>query len=725
MSRKINVKPPAACKRFEVNEKDLLKIDSTTLIWMAFLLHLVRKFEATLLDFIGDDLVYGPVHSSIGQEAIAAAMGTVLRKTDKVGSSHRAHGHFLAKILMYYSPDNFHPLKDEITPAMQEAVNKTLAEIMGLDAGWCNGRGGSMHLYHAESGNLGSNGIVGGGIPLAAGAAWAERLCHRDAVVVSIFGDGAINQGCFHEVANLAALWDVPVIFFVENNQYAVATSSKDASYVADSGLRSAAYGIDSLIVNGMDPVAVYLAMTECVEKMRKKPFPFLIEAKTYRFYHHSGPLTGSLFRYRSREEEDQWSGRDPVVTFPGNLIAKGVMTDEDLETLKTKTEASVQAAVDSCTAERGDRRYIPASKWPSADTVENQLRGEEDLFEDVAFVEQEDFGDLKEITYVEAIAGVTLRNMEKDSRVITLGEDVANFGGGSYQATKGIPQAFPERIFNTPISECGFVGMAAGAATAGLRPVIEIMYPDFSLVAADQLFNQIGKLRHMFNGQISFPLVVRTRFAVGAGYGGHHSMDPVGIFGLFAGWRIVAASNPFDYVGLFNTALRFNDPVLVIDEHRLYPEKGLMPAGAMDYYIQYGKAKVVREGSDLTVLSYLKGVQDCLVAAENASNEGISVEVIDLRTLDYIGMDYETIGRSVKKTNSVLIVEHSASSMGLAGRLSHEIQERFFDHLDCPIHKLTLPDVPPPVSKPVEQAIIPGPEEIKAKMIQGGRHHF
>ena len=259
----------------------------------------------------------------------------------------------------------------------------------------------------------------------------------------------------------------------------------------------------------------------------------------------------------------------------------------------------------------------------------------------------------------------------------------------------------------------------------AGLRPVIEIMYPDFSLVAADQLFNQIGKLRHMFNGQISFPLVVRTRFAVGAGYGGHHSMDPVGIFGLFAGWRIVAASNPFDYVGLFNTALRFNDPVLVIDEHRLYPEKGLMPAGAMDYYIQYGKAKVVREGSDLTVLSYLKGVQDCLVAAENASNEGISVEIIDLRTLDYIGMDYETIGRSVKKTNSVLIVEHSASSMGLAGRLSHEIQERFFDHLDCPIHKLTLPDVPPPVSKPVEQAIIPGPEEIKAKMIQGGRHHF
>jgi len=725
MSRKINVKPPAVCKRFEVNEKDLLKIDNTTLVRMTFFLHLVRKFETVLLDLVKEDLIYGPVHSSIGQEAVAAAVGTALQKSDLVGSSHRAHGHFLAKILMYYSSAEFNPLKDEMTYLMQEAVNKTLAEIMGLAAGWCNGRGGSMHLYHAESGNLGCNGIVGGGIPLAAGTAWVEKLCQRDTVVFSIFGDGAINQGCFHETANLAALWNVPVIFFVENNQYAVGTSSKDGSYVADSGLRSLSYGIDSLIIDGMDPVAIYLAMAEAIEKTRKEPFPFLIEAKTYRFYHHSGALAGSSYKYRSREEEDEWAGRDPVITFPENLIARGLMTDEELETLEIKAAALVQAAVDFCTVSEGDRRYIPDSKWPTSDTIEDQLRGEEDLFEDVTFVEQGDFIDMKETTFVEAIAGVTLRNMERDTRVIIIGEEVANFGGGSYQATKGIPQAFPERIFNTPISECGFVGLAAGAASAGLRPVVEIMYPDFSLVAADQLFNQMGKLRHMFNGEISFPLVLRTRFAVGAGYGGHHSMDPVGIFGLFAGWRIMGASTPFDYVGLFNTAIRFNDPVLIIDEHRLYQKKGPVPVIDMDYYIKYGKAKVVREGKDLTVLSYLGAVRDCLAAAQEASEQGLSVEVIDLRTLDYIGMDYATIGFSVKKTNSVLIVEHSARSMGLAGRLSAEIQERFFDYLDCPISKLTLPDVPPPVSRPVEKAIIPGPTEIKAKMIQGSRHHF
>jgi 2-oxoisovalerate dehydrogenase E1 component len=228
-----------------------------------------------------------------------------------------------------------------------------------------------------------------------------------------------------------------------------------------------------------------------------------------------------------------------------------------------------------------------------------------------------------------------------------------------------------------------------------------------------------------MFDGQISFPLVLRTRFAVGAGYGGQHSMNPVGLFGLFPGWRIIAPSNPFDYVGLFNTAVRFNDPVLMIDEHRLYPEKGSIPVGTMDYYVEYGKAKVLREGTDVTVLSYLKGVRNCLAAAKGAAEDGIDAEVIDLRTLDYIGLDYDTIGLSVRKTHSVLIVEDAARSMGLTARVSDEIQERFLDYLDCPVAKLTLPDVPPPVSRGLERDFIPSLADIKAKIIQGGRHHF
>jgi len=725
MGKLIEEKLPVVCNRLEVDREDLLDIDRDDLARMLFLLCLVREFETAVLDLHEIGLVYGPAHTSVGQEAVAAATALVLRKTDMVGSTHRAHGHFLAKAFMYYAPDGYRPIEDPITPALQEAVNRTLAEIMGLREGWCEGRGGSMHLYDGESGNLGSNAIVGGGIPLATGAAWGEKLRGRDTVVVSFFGDGAINQGCFHEVANMAALWDVPVLYFVENNFYAVGTATSESSYIPDLGLRSLGYGIESMIVDGMDPVAVYVAMRKATEKMRTGPFPFLIEGRTYRHYHHAGRLPGSSFGYRSKEEEAEWLAKDPITMFSAALVREGVMSDKDTEMLHQKAKASVDEAIAFSTEEKDGKRYIPAAKWPAPETLTRDVRCEEDMFPGVHFVEKKDFDNFKSMSYVEAIAGATLRNMEKDERVIVLGEEVANLRGGAYQASRGIKEIFPDRLINTPISECGFSGMAGGAASVGMRPVVEIMFPDFALVAGDQLFNQIGKLRYMYGGRVSFPLVVRTRVAIGYGYGGQHSMNPPGLFGLYSGWRIMAPSNAFDYVGMFNTAMRLNDPVLIIEHGKLYDESGEVPTDTMDYYIQYGKANVVREGTDVTVLTYLTGVRDCLEAAEELARDGISAEVIDLRTLDYTGMDYAMIGESLKKTGSVLIVEQTPRSMGLAGRISDEIQERFFDYLDCPVGKVAAPDIPPPVSKALEEIMIPSVEKIKAAMAQGGRHEF
>jgi 2-oxoisovalerate dehydrogenase E1 component len=266
---------------------------------------------------------------------------------------------------------------------------------------------------------------------------------------------------------------------------------------------------------------------------------------------------------------------------------------------------------------------------------------------------------------------------------------------------------------------------MAGGLASVGLRPVVEIMFPDFSLMASDQLFNQIGKLRHMYGGQVCFPVVVRTRVAMGFGYGGQHSMDPSAFFALFSGWRIVAPSNPFDYVGLFNTAMRFDDPVLIVEHGMLYAQEGQVPVGTMDYLVQYGKAKVVRPGRDVTVLTYLTGVDQCVRAAQSLEAQGISAEVIDLRTLDYTGMDFATIGESVVKTGSVLIVEQGPRSLTLGGRISDEIQERVFDYLDCPVAKVTALDVPPPVSRRLEEAVLPSQEQIEAAIERGGRHLF
>ena len=729
MSRRIEQRPPATCCALEVDEGDLRAIAREDLERMAFLLYLVRDFETAVLDLKDADLIHGPAHTSVGQEAVAAGMAVALRKADMVGSTHRAHGHFVSKAVMYYAPDGYLPLQHGVTAPVQDAVNRTLAEIMGLYEGWCRGRGGSMHLYDGTSGNLGSNAIVGGGIPLATGAAWAEKLRKRDTVVVSVFGDGAINQGCLHEVANMAALWDVPIIYLVENNFYAVGTGTAESSCVQDLALRSLGYGIDSVIVDGMDPLAMYIAIRHAAEAMRRDPHPFFIEAKTYRHYHHAGRIPGSAFGYRTKEEEDEWRQRDPVEVFPQRLAAMGLMAEDDLRRLRDMARASIDTALAFCTEEREGKRVIPAAKWPPLESLTRDVRCEKDVFQGVQFVEREDFAETRPMTYVEAIAGVTLRAMERDERVIVLGEEVANLRGGAYQATRGIKEAYPERLINTPISETGFVGMAGGAASVGMRPVVEVMFPDFALMASDQLFNQIGKLRHMYGGNISFPLIVRTRVAIGFGYGGQHSMDPGSFFAQFSGWRVMAPSNAFDYVGMFNTAMRFEDPVLMLEHGMLYgvsdqvPAEGLGGGHPLDYYVPYGKARVVREGGDVTVLTYLTGVAKCLEAAEALSAEGISAEVIDLRTLDYIGMDYEAIGRSVQKTGSLLIVEQGPRSLTLGARIADEVQERYFDYLDCPIGHVTAPDVPAMVSRVLEEAFIPSVEQIKQRMAVAGRH--
>lgn len=725
MSKLVERKAPAVCHRLQTTDADLETIDRDDLIRMLLLSHLIREFETKVLSFKDADLVHGPVHASIGQEAVAAAVAVALRKSDMIASTHRAHGHFLSKAFTYYAPDGYRPLQDSVTPEMQRVVNRTLAEIMGLRDGWCGGRGGSMHLYDAQSGNLGSNAIVGGGIPIATGAAWAQRILRTDSIVVSFFGDGAINQGCFHEVANMAALWSVPVLYLVENNLYAVGTRTGESSYVEDLALRSIGYGFDSLTVDGMDPVSMYIAVRDAIENMRREPFPFLIEAKTYRYRHHGGGLIGSAFGYRTKEEEAAWQERDPLDVFPDRLVRSGIMRREDNERLRAVARESLEQAAEFTTEERNGKRTIPAAKWPSAESVGRYIRCEDDAIAGVQFNERGDSDESQTVTYAQAVAGVILRNMERDERVIVLGEEVANLRGGAYAATRGIKEVFPERLFNTPISETGFVGMAGGLASVGLRPVVEIMYPDFALMASDQLFNQIGKLRHMYGGQVCFPVVIRTRVAIGFGYGGQHSMDPSALFALFSGWRIMAPSNAFDYIGMFNTAMRLNDPVLMVEHGELYSEKDQIPAGTMDYFIEYGKAKVVREGTDVTVLSYLTGVRKCLHVAEELAAEGVSAEIIDLRTLDYAGLDIATIGESVKKTGSALIVEEGPRSATLGARISDEIQGRFFDYLDGPVGKVAAVDVPPPVSRKLEEAAVPSLEQIKTQMARWGGHQF
>jgi len=294
---------------------------------------------------------------------------------------------------------------------------------------------------------------------------------------------------------------------------------------------------------------------------------------------------------------------------------------------------------------------------------------------------------------------------------VIVLGEDVHRLKGGTVGATKGIGEAYPERLIGTPIAENGFCGMGLGAAVNGLRPIVEIMYADFCLVAADQLFNQAAKVRHMFGGDHDAPLILRARVAAGGGYGSQHSMDPSGVFALWPGWRIIAPTTPFDYVGLFNSAVRCNDPVAIIECQALYQEKSLVPED-LDYCIPFGKARIVRPGSACTVVTCANMVPVSVAAAEAA---GIDAEVIDLRTLDPLGMDWETIGASVQRTNRLLIVEQTSRGPSLGARIAQEAQERLFDWLDHEILRVSGSQAAPVVSKVLETAALAQEDDVIA----------
>jgi len=351
-----------------------------------------------------------------------------------------------------------------------------------------------------------------------------------------------------------------------------------------------------------------------------------------------------------------------------------------------------------------GQRRIRP-SLWPEPGFRDFGIRGDLSEFAGVRTEELETFSGavVHDAKFIDVVADVMKRRMAADPRIIVLGEDVHRLRGGTNGATRGLAEEFPDRVIGTPISENAFAGLAGGVALDGrFIPVVEFMYPDFVWVAADQVFNQIAKARHMFGGDSEVPLVLRTKVAMGAGYGSQHSMDPAGIFATSVGWRIVAPSTPFDYVGLMNSALRCKDPVLVIEHIDLYASKGPAPADDFDYFIPLGKAKVVREGARLTVIAYLAMVSRVTSVAERL---GIDADIIDLRSLDRAGLDWATIEASIRKTGSALVVEQGSVGTSYGGMLAGEIQDRCFDWLDQPVKRVVGGEASPSISKVLEAA--------------------
>jgi 2-oxoisovalerate dehydrogenase E1 component len=692
--------------------------DPRLLATMLGQLHLIRAFEETVLELAGEGLVHGPAHSSIGQEGGAVGSIAGLRSADAVNGSHRGHHQFLAKAIGHVTRGSL-DLDALVTSEVQQVLQRTLAEILGLAQGYCAGRGGSMHLQWLQAGALGTNAIVGGGVPMAAGNAWAQKHSGTTDLTVTYFGDGAVNIGSVLETMNLAAAWQLPLCFFIENNGYAVSTTVAEATGEPRLSARGTGFGIPSYQVDGMDPLAVHLAMGRAAERLRAGDGPAVIEALVYRFFHQNGPFPGSAFGYRGKQEEADWRARDPLDRVATEMRKLGLISPEGVAAVREQAAAAMRLAASQLvepdpSADRPGRRRIRPELWPDPAFADVGIRGDLSEIAGARTAEQSSFtGPLRRAKLIEAVAAVMDRRMDADPRIVVLGEDVHKLSGGTNGATKGLPAKYPGRVLGTPISENAFAGLGGGLALDGrFRPVVEFMYPDFLWVAADQVFNQVGRARHMFGGRTQVPLVLRTKVAMGTGYGSQHSMDPAGIFATSPGWRIMAPSTPFDYIGMMNAALAIGDPVLVLEHVDLYGTDGDIPAGDLDYQVPFGTAAIRREGRDVTVLAYLSMVEQARLAIEQT---GIDAELIDLRFLDRASLDWKAVGASVRKTGAVLIVEQGAQGTSYGGWLADEVQRRFFDWLDQPVQRVTGGEASPSISRILERAAIASADDVAA----------
>jgi len=702
------------------SRKDWETADPNLLLQMLGQTLWVRTFEEYVLELAGEGLIHGPAHSSIGQEGGAVGSVLALRSDDFVNGSHRGHHQFLAKAFGHVMEPASGALP-EITPDVREVLHRTLAEICGLAEGFCRGRGGSMHLQWREAGAMGTNAIVGGGVPQAAGFAWNQMHAGTDAVSVTYFGDGAINIGSVLETFNLAAVWKLPVCFFIENNQYAVSTPVTASTAEPRLSARGLGFNISSWRVDGMDPLAVNIAMEEAVAHMRAGNGPTIVEADVYRFFHQNGPYPGSAFGYRDKAEEKSWRDRDPLEMLIKNVVDRKLATKAQIDAARENVLSVMREIGDSLLepvpgGKPGQRR-IRDDKWPDVSFVDVGVRGDLSELDDSRYEEEDTFsGELGQRRFIDVVSDVMARRMETDDSVVVMGEDVNGLKGGTNGATKKALEMYPDRVLGTPISENAFAGLGGGMALDGrFRPIVEFMYADFMWVAADQLFNQVAKARHMFGGDSAVPFVLRSKLAAGSGYGSQHTMDPAGILATAPGLRVVAPSNPFDYVGLMNTALACDDPVVVLEHVDLYTSTGVGPVDDLDYRLPVGKAALRREGDDLTVISYLSMVGHSLEALDQV--EGLSADVIDLRWLDRASIDWDTISASVRKTNRVLIVEQGAIGTSYGGWLADEIQRRLFDWLDAPIERVTGAEASPSISKVLERAAIAKTEEVVSKL--------
>ena len=628
----------------------------------------IRMFEDRAAVLYRDGRIPGFVHLSVGQEAVPVGTCFALEQGDVITSTHRGHGHVLAKGL---------------------DMRGAFAELFGKAAGSCHGRGGSMHIADPALGIFGANGIVGAGVPIAVGAATAAQLRGDGRVAVAFFGDGAVSTGAFHEAATLAAAWGVPVVLLCENNQFSEFTATTVTGGQSTFEYRAMGYGLDFARVDGNDAEAVTVAMREIVGRLRAGGRPVLVEAVTFRVRGH---YEGDQQQYRDPELDRTWLARDPISQLRAKLVAAAA---SGLEQIDEQVSAEVDDAV----------RWAEAQQEPSA----------AELFDHVgpplaATRETPLPAEAEPIRMSRAIRAVLRHELAADPRVFLAGIDVGA-GGNVFGLTRGLLEDFPGRVRDTPIAEAAVVGMGVGAAMAGMRPVVEIMYSDFIAVCFDQIVNQAAKLRYMTGGKVSVPLTIRTQFGAGRSSGAQHSQSLEAMLAHVPGLAVVMPSTPADAYGLLRAAIAYDGPAVVIEHRLLYERTG--PGFDPEHIVPLGKAAILRPGGDVTIVSWSRMARESLAVAERLAGDGIDAEVIDLRSI--APLDWDTVLASFAQTNRMVVAQEAVVDFGVGAEIAARVVDAGFWSIDAPVVRVGAPPTPVPYSPELERAWIPDGAGIEA----------
>ncbi len=624
-------------------------------------MHLVRAFEEKLAELYASGRVpTEAIHLSIGQEATAVGACFALAPDDYMATTHRGHGHMLAK---------------------GAPLDGMMAEIMARANGLCGGKGGSMHVTDASVGALGANGIVGASPLVATGAAHAIQLRGGSQVAVAFFGDGATNQGMFHEGLNMASVFRLPAVFVLEDNRYGEFTPVARHTRAPSLAERAVSYGMPAVTCDGNDVWAVYRTVGEAVARARSGEGPTLVVCETYRWHGH---MEGDRCEYRPEGELEAWKARCPIRAWAEVV---GVETSDALEAeAREAVERALEAALASpAPEERTIPEHVfapdPRELWSPRVTA----------------------GGSRETSCSEALRDALREEMERDERVYLLGEDVTR--GGYFAVTTGLVETLgPGRVIDTPISEYAIVGSAVGAAMAGARPVAEILFSDFLTCCMDPIVNNAAKLRYMSGGQVRMPLVVRAPGGAGLGMAAQHSQSLEPLLTGIPGLVVVAPGTPADAKGLLKAAIRSNNPVLFFENKLLYAATGPVPEG--EHVAPLGVARVAREGSDVTLVAVGAAVMKAEAAAAELAREGIEVEIVDPRTL--VPLDFATIARSVIKTGRLVTLEDAPLMHGFGGEVVARASESLFDALRAAPRRVAGADVPIPYASELEGRCVP-----------------